>query len=268
KGPSEDPATGEITMPSGEALRAMYVAVTRARKNLDPGPLSWVLGYATPPSAAAPNPDAEPAQAAVAQAAEPARRDEVVVTLAPWAPPEPIPDGWRIVNAPRPIGGEITWEGEFRHGVFWAAAPADTAGRFGWEALDAWPVRFITDGEIAAEVTRYLADNGYSSPEAAGTTMEELARDLDLPWAGQTRQEPANAAEAAPGTPASGEPAPPAGTGTAPAPAEPQDGLLAAGPGTPPAGQSPASTGALPDGTQPLTGHQPWGGTLRPERLV
>ena len=285
KGPAEDPATGEIVMPSGEALRGMYVAVTRARKNLDPGPLSWVLGYATPPAAAAPQPVAEPAQAAAAQAAEPARRDEVVVNLATWSPPEPIPDGWLIVNAPRPIGGEITWEGEFRHGMYWAAAPADTADRAGWEALDAWPVRFVTDNEIAAEVIRYLADNGYPSAEAAGTTneerarvtaeaagttIEELARDLDLPWAGQTRQEAANAAEAAPGTAAPDEPVPLAGPDPADAPAEPQDGLFHAGTGTPASGQSPASTGAdtPPDGTQPLTGHQPWGGTLRPERLV
>ena len=287
KGPAEDPATGEIVMPSGEALRAMYVAVTRARKNLDPGPLSWVLGYATPAAEAAPTPEAEPAQAAAAQAAEPARRDEVVVNLATWAPPQPIPGGWLIVNAPRPIGGELTWEGEFRHGMYWAAAPADTADRAGWEALDAWPVRFITDDQIAAEVIRYLADNGYPTAETAGTTneerahvtaetarttIEELARDLDLPWAGQTRQEPANDAEAAPETAAPGEPVPPAETEPAVAPAEPLDGLFAAEPGPPPAGQSPASTdasaGTLPDGTWPLAGHTAWGGTLHPERLV
>jgi hypothetical protein len=215
KGPAEDPATGEITMPSGEELRGMYVAVTRARKNLDPGPLSWVLGYATAPAAATPKTAPRPGHTAAAQAAEPARRDEVVVNLATWAPPEPIPGGWLIVNAPRPVGGEITWEGEFRHGLFWAAAPAAAAGQFGWEAADAWPARFTTDDEIAAEVARYLADNGYSSAEAAGATMEELARDLNLPWAGQTRQEPAAAAQAAPGTATPGEPAPPGETGPA-----------------------------------------------------
>ena len=216
KGPAEDPATGEIVMPSGEALRAMYVAVTRARKNLDPGPLAWVLGWVTPAAAAVPEPDAELAQAAVPQAAEPtqaaaaqaaaepARRDEVVVNLATWSPPEPIPAGWLIVNAPREIGGEITWEGDFRHGMYWAAAPAETADRVGWEALDAWPVRFITDDEIAAQVALYLAANGYPSAEAAGTTMEELARDLDLPWAGQTGQEPADAPAAAAGSAAPG----------------------------------------------------------------
>ncbi len=124
KGPEEDPATGEVKMPPAEDLRAMYVALTRARKNLDPGPLAWAWRYSTPPGAGAPEPSAGPAaDPALLPGGGPARPGEVVVNLAAWAPPEAIPEGWLVVNAPRPVGGEMTWEGEFRHGLFYAAAP-------------------------------------------------------------------------------------------------------------------------------------------------
>ncbi|WP_159080861.1 UvrD-helicase domain-containing protein, partial [Nocardia suismassiliense] len=48
KGPTIDPGTGELTMPGPEELRLAYVAVTRARKHLDPGSLSYVYDHTDP----------------------------------------------------------------------------------------------------------------------------------------------------------------------------------------------------------------------------
>jgi polyhydroxyalkanoate synthesis regulator phasin len=41
--PKVDEATGETIMPDDEELRLAYVAVTRAKKQLDPGGLSWIF---------------------------------------------------------------------------------------------------------------------------------------------------------------------------------------------------------------------------------
>lgn len=45
--------------------------------------------------------------------------------------------GWTVYNAPRPIMGHELWQGEFRHGIFYAAvAPdGDLADEFG-DALE------------------------------------------------------------------------------------------------------------------------------------
>ena len=44
-GPRIDKETGEATMPAPEELKLDYVAVTRAKKRLDPGALDWVYDY-------------------------------------------------------------------------------------------------------------------------------------------------------------------------------------------------------------------------------
>jgi ATP-dependent exoDNAse (exonuclease V) beta subunit len=48
RGPKTDPKTGEVEMPSAEENRLAYVAVTRARKELDPGSLAWVYQHTDP----------------------------------------------------------------------------------------------------------------------------------------------------------------------------------------------------------------------------
>ncbi|MFR9753736.1 UvrD-helicase domain-containing protein [Nocardia sp. 004] len=45
KGPTKDPDSDELVMPSPEELRLAYVAVTRARAELDPGALAYVFDY-------------------------------------------------------------------------------------------------------------------------------------------------------------------------------------------------------------------------------
>jgi hypothetical protein len=107
------------------------------------------------------------------------------VNRADWAIPDEIdiPDGWVIGNAPRPIQGKVTWQGPFRHGVFYAAAPEVPAGTFGWKADDAWLVTFISNEEIGQRVAAKLAEYGYQSADEAGLTVSEVAIGvLQLPW--------------------------------------------------------------------------------------
>jgi antirestriction protein ArdC/superfamily I DNA/RNA helicase len=44
-GPRTNKKTGELEMPVDEELRLAYVALTRAQKKLDPGPLNWIREY-------------------------------------------------------------------------------------------------------------------------------------------------------------------------------------------------------------------------------
>jgi antirestriction protein ArdC/superfamily I DNA/RNA helicase/DNA polymerase III epsilon subunit-like protein len=44
-GPRANKKTGELEMPVDEELRLAYVALTRAQKKLDPGPLNWIKEY-------------------------------------------------------------------------------------------------------------------------------------------------------------------------------------------------------------------------------
>jgi phage terminase large subunit-like protein len=41
------------------------------------------------------------------------------------ARPENVPVGWRVFNAPRPLRGHRTWQGQFISGVFYAAVNPD-----------------------------------------------------------------------------------------------------------------------------------------------
>lgn len=120
------------------------------------------------------------------------RPEAVLVNVADWDGPE-VPDGWMIVNAPRPLAGEKTWTGQFRHGVFYAAGPNQmpAGGRdreqavrivASWDADDAWPVVFTTNAEIEEHVRVRVAEHGYKSLDEVGLTVAELAVDWCLPW--------------------------------------------------------------------------------------
>ena len=65
--------------------------------------------------------------------------------------PPHIPKHWSVCNAPRPIMGTQTWEGDFRHGIFYAAIdPADEFVKMNLETnrkLDAYELVFYTEGE-------------------------------------------------------------------------------------------------------------------------
>ena len=119
-------------------------------------------------------------------------QERVLVNVVAWDGPE-LPDGWTIVNAPRPLLGERTWTGQFRHGVFYAAGPnqlppggSERARAEGivrsWAADDAWPVEFITNDEIERLVLAKFAEYGYASADEAGVTIAEQAACMQLPW--------------------------------------------------------------------------------------
>ena len=110
--------------------------------------------------------------------------EQVLVNVADWSAPAEIPAGWLIANAPRPISGQLTWQGPFRRGVFYAASPEIPGGTFGWEADDAGLVVFITDEEITARVLAKFAEYGYASAEDAGVTIAEQAECMRLPYRG------------------------------------------------------------------------------------
>jgi hypothetical protein len=77
--------------------------------------------------------------------------------------PANVPPGWAIWNAPRPIYGDLTWQGDFRHGIFYAAI--DPAGeRAAWQSqenhqLDAWVVEYRSvEDALAWAKDYYRAD--------------------------------------------------------------------------------------------------------------
>ena len=109
---------------------------------------------------------------------------ELSVNIADWDGPE-VPDGWLIVNAPRPLAGQQTWTGQFRHGTFYAASPEIREGIFGWEADDAWLITFTSNEEIRVKCAALAAEYDYpdlAAAEADGITVEEIAATLLLPW--------------------------------------------------------------------------------------
>jgi hypothetical protein len=108
--------------------------------------------------------------------------ETVLVNRAAWTDAPEVPDRWVIANAPRPLTGQLTWAGEFRHGTFYAAAPTVPDGSFGWAADDAWLVEFITNDEISRRVFAHLAKHNVWAPEDLGMTLAEVAETMQLPW--------------------------------------------------------------------------------------
>jgi hypothetical protein len=110
----------------------------------------------------------------------------VLVNVADWTLPPGIvvPDGWVIANAPRPLNGEIAWQGPFRHGIFYVASPeVNDNGWHSWRANDGWLVTFITNDQIAERVAAKLAEYGYETADEVDSTVGELAiGTLQLPW--------------------------------------------------------------------------------------
>jgi hypothetical protein len=122
----------------------------------------------------------------------------VLVNLDDWNRPALAGPAWLVFNAPRPLTtGALgpLWEGDFRHGILYAALPATPAA--GDAALhakvlrllaadDAWPVRFTTNRAIAAAADAKVRQHGYDGLAAAyadGITVEELAASpLEMPW--------------------------------------------------------------------------------------
>ena len=117
--------------------------------------------------------------------------NEVLVNRAGWK--RDLPGGWLVVNAPRPLMGEETWTGPFRHGIFYAAGPDPSAVTgpdleqaerrvASWKSDDAWPVVFTSNEEIEERVLAKFAEYGYGSAGEAGITVPDMAAEMGLPW--------------------------------------------------------------------------------------
>lgn len=92
--------------------------------------------------------------------------------------------GWSVVNAPRPLTGLLTWEGEFRAGIFYAAGPMDAFAER-WRADDATLLLPITPADIVAKLRAACADHDTTLEKIAasyGGAAQDLAQDFDLPW--------------------------------------------------------------------------------------
>ena len=73
--------------------------------------------------------------------------------------PNHIPENWTIWNAPRPLYGDTAWEGDFVHGIFYAAidpdSPFSESNIKDNISLDAWQLDFVTEEYAIEEVTAY-----------------------------------------------------------------------------------------------------------------
>ena len=80
-----------------------------------------------------------------------------------FARPNDVPKGWHIHNAPRPLYGDITWQGDFLSGIFYAAL--DPQGeQYDWqrqqnESLDATRVIPVTENFVVEEMSEYYHQN-------------------------------------------------------------------------------------------------------------
>lgn len=77
--------------------------------------------------------------------------------------PKEQPEGWEVHNAPRPLVGNIQWEGEFRHGIFYAAIdPADSLmtgyARRENASLDAYRVEYVTKERAIEEAKEHAKE--------------------------------------------------------------------------------------------------------------
>jgi hypothetical protein len=173
--PQERALTAAERADLGDAIRRLIEEWERPRLFRDPTP-AWDLTGADIARLGliwrALSPPAEDADSAL------------VVNAADWAPPDGIPDGWVVANAPRPIRGPVgalAWEGEERHGRFYAAWPVEDDDDVYWEASGAREVVLWSNQEMAASAGRYLAACGLL-PGEGGLTATEVARRLRPPW--------------------------------------------------------------------------------------
>ena len=78
---------------------------------------------------------------------------------------KPIQSDWIIFNAPRPLYGTQTWQGDFAHGIFYAAVdPVGDPYAHDWikrnAELDGWLLEYVTEEDIAKWGRQHLIDQG------------------------------------------------------------------------------------------------------------
>ena len=80
-------------------------------------------------------------------------------------------DGETVVNAPRPLPGNKTWQGKFRSGIFYAAGDPEQYGA-AWKDLDAKELRLVSNAQILRLVIEEGHRRGY------GDALRELLSEL------------------------------------------------------------------------------------------
>lgn len=89
-----------------------------------------------------------------------------------------IKPGWEVVNAPRPLPGNLLWQGKFRHGIYYAAGLRSEFGSV-WDSLDAWPCRLITNEEIVEQIKEECQKRNKS---IENFSIQSLAQMMKLPF--------------------------------------------------------------------------------------
>jgi hypothetical protein len=79
--------------------------------------------------------------------------------------PSDVPESWILLNAPRPLLGQKTWEGEWGHGRHWAALDPDDdyTPMFLRKSLelDGWVVEFVGQDDFDRHAIQLCAEHGY-----------------------------------------------------------------------------------------------------------
>jgi len=100
-----------------------------------------------------------------------------------------VETSWRIFNAPRPLPGSVTWDGEFHHGIFYAAIdPEDDYATELEErciSLDGHLVIPIEKEEVVEWCRAYYAAE---YPKDAIDVTEIDYEDLVMSWVGYHEQ--------------------------------------------------------------------------------
>ena len=93
--------------------------------------------------------------------------------------PANVPEDWLIFNAPRPLLGDIEWQGDFRHGLFYVAIDPKGYIPESWIKrncdLDGWLVEYISEDEAIQKTKDY-----YHKAYPKQTEAIKNLRKLDL----------------------------------------------------------------------------------------
>lgn len=100
--------------------------------------------------------------------------------------PTEAPEGWPIHNAPRPLYGQKVWQGDFVHGVFYAAVdPADeySPGFIkGNEQNDAYELVYMSKEQAMNEALEYYRSTFPSVYPKIDTSDEDHQRMVIEGW--------------------------------------------------------------------------------------
>lgn len=102
--------------------------------------------------------------------------------------PANVPEGWPIFNAPRPLVGDISWQSEFRHGVFFVAIdPGGENAKYCVKRnseLDAWLCEYVTEESVMEWLKVYCQSKGIPE-ERVSRLLPGQVREIWFPKEGR-----------------------------------------------------------------------------------